>query len=119
MITAFASPLSLSGSRLVPVTEAVVGRHSWGKPTVFAGMPALKCGTQQAAPLPCGAGMVSTKRPRWACGGVGNLTFEAPAEKRAKREKEKKGSEVVSRGIFTHKSFRQSGSAKVEVEESK
>lgn len=41
-------------------------------------MPALKCGTQQAAALPCGAGMVSTERSCWACGGVGHLAYGAP-----------------------------------------
>lgn len=75
------------------MTEAVVRKHSWGKPTAFAGMPALKCGTQQAALLPCGAGMVSTKRSCWACGGVSNLAYEAPAE----REKEAKKEEEVAR----------------------
>ncbi|TNN73179.1 hypothetical protein EYF80_016665 [Liparis tanakae] len=79
-----ASPL-LQHYDSVPVTEAVVSRHSWGKPAAFAGMPVLKCGTQQATPLPCGAGMVSTERSCWACGGVGNLAYEAPAERREER----------------------------------
>lgn len=88
----FLISFSLSCSLLVPVTEAVVGKHSWGKPTAFAGMPVLKCGTQQATLLPCGAGMVSTKRSCWACGGVGNLAYEAPEErgKEGKKEEAKK-----------------------------
>lgn len=89
LITVFPCPLStlsLSCSLPVPVTEAVVRRHSWGKPTAVTGMPSLKCGTQQATLLSCGAGMVSTKRSCWACGGVGNLACEAPAVRKRRDE---------------------------------
>ncbi|CAB1450997.1 unnamed protein product [Pleuronectes platessa] len=50
------SLLQIYGSLLVPVTEAVVGRHSWGKPTVFAGMPCTKVwnSASRSAPLWCG-----------------------------------------------------------------
>lgn len=115
----FSLSLSLSCSLLVPVTEAVVRKHSWGKPAAFAGMPVLKCGTQQATLLPCGAGMVSTKRSCWACGGVGNLAYEAPAERQKRGKKEGKTSELRALAFFTHKSFRQLGSINAEVEESK
>ena len=63
--------------------------------------------------------MVSTKRSCWACGGVGNLAYEAPAERKKKGRKRGKNFRAVSLGIFTHKSFRQLGSINVEVEESK
>ncbi|KAG7221597.1 hypothetical protein INR49_017128, partial [Caranx melampygus] len=56
-ISVLICPRAENGEDRLPVTEAVVRRHSWGKPTVFAGMTVLKCGTQQATLLPCGAGM--------------------------------------------------------------
>lgn len=97
---------------LVPVTEAVVREHSWGKPAAVAPRILLKCGTQQATLLPCGAGTVSTKRSRWACGGVGNLACESPTER--KRRGKKQSTPILC--ASTHNSFTQLRSINVRAE---
>lgn len=104
LITASLSSLSLPS---LPVSASDLrlwsGSIPGASPQQSLGGFLLKCGTQQAALLPCGAGTVSTKRSRWACGGVGNLACESPTE----RKRRAKSKALQNLCASTHNSFTQ------------